>query len=72
MLERSSARETTARVARPRWPSVCSAEFGVTILSHVTEIGGVHIGPLETPWEEIRRRAEASEVRCADPEVEPP
>ena len=70
VLERSSARETTARVAVAAVGKRLLAEFGVTILSHVTEIGGVHVGSLEIPWEEIRRRAEASEVRCADPEAE--
>jgi len=68
VLERSSARETTARVAVAGVAKRLLAEFGITILSHVTEIGGVHISPdLDLPWEEIRRRAEASEVRCADP-----
>jgi len=70
VLERSSARETTARVAVAGVAKRLLGEFGITVLSHVTEIGGVHIGPLETPWEEIRTRAEASEVRCADPESE--
>jgi len=71
VLERSSARETTARVAVAGVAKRLLGEFGITILSHVTEIGGVHIGPLETPWDEIRTRAEASEVRCADPATEP-
>jgi len=67
VLERSSARETTARVAVAGVAKRLLAEFGITILSHVTEIGGVRIaGNLELPWDEIRRRAEASEVRCAD------
>ncbi len=70
VLERSSARETTARVAVAGVAKKLLGEFGITILSHVTEIGGIRIGPLELPWEEIRRRAEASEVRCADPEAE--
>jgi chorismate synthase len=70
VLERSSARETTARVAVAGVAKRLLGEFGITILSHVTEIGGVHIGPLETPWDEIRSRAEASEVRCADPAAE--
>ena len=70
VLERSSARETTARVAVAGVAKRLLGEFGITILSHVTEIGGVHIGPLETPWDEIRTRAEASEVRCADPTSE--
>ncbi|TMK76315.1 MAG: chorismate synthase, partial [Actinobacteria bacterium] len=67
---RSSARETTARVAVAGVAKRLLSEFGITILSHVTEIGGVRIGAPEVPWEELRRRAEASEVRCADPEAE--
>jgi chorismate synthase len=70
VLERSSARETTARVAVAGVAKRLLAEFGISILSHVTEIGGVGVGPVELPWEEIRERAEASEVRCADPVAE--
>ncbi len=70
VLERSSARETTARVAVAGVAKKLLGEFGITILSHVIEIGGIRIGALEAPWDEIRRRAEESEVRCADPEAE--
>jgi chorismate synthase len=70
VLERSSARETTARVAVAGVAKRLLREFGITILSHVSEIGGVRIGPLALPWDEIARRAEESEVRCADPEAE--
>jgi len=70
VLERSSARETTARVAVAGVAKRLLGEFGITILSHVSEIGGVRIGTLEIPWEEVQRRAEASEVRCADPAAE--
>src|SRR6266852_2308666 len=64
VLERSSARETTARVAAAGVAKRLLAEFGITILSHVTEIGGVHIAPdLDVTGEELRRRAESSEVR---------
>jgi chorismate synthase len=70
VLERSSARETTARVAVAGVAKRLLGEFGITILSHVSEIGGVRIGVLEIPWEEVRQRAEASEVRCADPAAE--
>jgi len=70
VLERSSARETTARVAVAGVAKRLLAEFGISILSHVVEIGGLRIVPLELPWEEIKRRAEASEVRCADPTAE--
>src|SRR5919201_6682123 len=70
VLERSSARETTARVAVAGVAKRLLAEFGITILSHVTELGGVRIGELDIPWDELARRAEASEVRCADPGAE--
>jgi chorismate synthase len=70
VLERSSARETTARVAVAGVAKRLLGEFGITILSHVTEIGGIRIGPLEATWDEVQRRAEASEVRCADPGAE--
>ena len=70
VLERSSARETTARVAVAGVAKKLLGEFGITILSHVIEIGGIRVGALELPWDEIRRRAEESEVRCADPETE--
>src|ERR687888_35451 len=71
VLERSSARETTARVAVAAVAKRLLAEFGITILSHVTEIGNVRVAAdFEMPWDDVRRRAEASEVRCADPETE--
>jgi len=71
VLERSSARETTARVAAAGVAKRLLGEFGVTILSHVTEIGGVRVPPdFAMPWDEIRARAEGSEVRCADPATE--
>ncbi len=69
VLERSSARETTARVAVAGVAKKLLSEFAIEILSHVTEIGGVRVGELDLPWSEIRRRAEESEVRCADPET---
>src|SRR5712692_59923 len=71
VLERSSAREPPARVAVAGVAKRLLAEFGITIVSHVTEIGGVRIPhDFEMPWDEVQRRAEASEVRCADPETE--
>ena len=69
-LDGSSARETTARVAVAGVAKRLLAEFGISILSHVTEIGGLRISALALPWEEIRSRAEGSEVRCADPAAE--
>ncbi|HXG04532.1 MAG TPA: chorismate synthase [Candidatus Binatia bacterium] len=71
VLERSSARETTARVAVAGVARRLLAEFGIQILSHVVEIGGVRVPPdLTLSWDELARRAEASEVRCVDPTTE--
>jgi chorismate synthase len=71
VLERSSARETTARVAVAGVARKLLAEFEIRVLSHVTEIGGVRVpDDLDLTWDEIARRAEASEVRCADPATE--
>jgi chorismate synthase len=71
VLERSSARETTARVAVAGVARRLLAEFGIRILSHVVEIGGVRVPPdLTLAWDELARRAEASEVRCAHPATE--
>src|SRR5499433_3640932 len=70
VLERSSARETTARVAVAGVAKRLLAEFGITVLSHVTEIGGARIGDLDISWDELARRAESSEVRCADSAAE--
>jgi chorismate synthase len=71
VLERSSARETTARVAVAGIAKRLLAEFDITILSQVVEIGGVAVPPgFRLDWREIAQRAEASEVRCAHPETE--
>lgn len=66
ILERSSARETAARVAVG---AVCRRfveAFGVEIHSHVVAIGGVHLPPMDPltiDWNAL----EESPVRCADP-----
>lgn len=73
VLEKASARETAIRVAVGAVAKQLLAQFGIKVISHVVEIGGVRIHerkPKE-PWdpEEIFQKAEASEVRCADPEA---
>jgi chorismate synthase len=70
VLERSSARETAARVAGGAVCRRLLEEFGVTIMSHVTEIGGEAIRTRPARFEEIPALAEASTVRCVDPEAE--
>ncbi len=70
VLERSSARETAARVAAGSLAKSLLAEFGVTIGSHVQRIGDVEAAaPAYTPTDvtEMNREADASPVRCLDP-----
>ncbi len=71
VLERSSARETTVRVAAGAVAKQLLSLVGVTLVSHVVEIGGIKASadsPLSI--EELKQRTELSPVRCADPEVE--
>lgn len=67
ILERSSARETAARVAVG---SVCRQflrHLGVDILSHVLSIGGIWAPlPHKKSFKRIRLDAERSPVRCHD------
>ncbi|MGY3751027.1 chorismate synthase [Vagococcus acidifermentans] len=72
VLERSSARETTMRVAIGAVCKRLLKELGVELAGHVLEIGGVKgTVPDKMTVAEIRERAEASAVRCVDPAVEP-
>ncbi|HWP28575.1 MAG TPA: chorismate synthase [Chloroflexota bacterium] len=64
--ERSSARETTARVAAGAVAKAFLGELGIRIYSHVVAIGEVTAPAYDLEWDELFARAEASEVRCAD------
>ena len=70
ILERSSARETAMRVAVGAVAKRLLEEFGIDVISHVVSIGGVFSKVPQVSPEEIRKRAEASELRCCDPEAE--
>ncbi|MEH7491022.1 chorismate synthase [Neobacillus niacini] len=71
VLERSSARETTVRVAAGAVAKQLLSLVGVTLVSHVVEIGGVKANTDSLlSIEELKQRTELSPVRCADPEVE--
>ena len=67
VLERSSARETAARVAAGGVAKKLLAEFGVEVKSAVYRIGGVAY-PKERAALEAQE-ADESDVRCPDPEV---
>jgi chorismate synthase len=66
ILERASARETTARVAVGAIARQLLALFGVYVASHVTSLGGVTADPAAWDWERI----EAAVLRCADAAAE--
>lgn len=72
-LERASARETAARVAVGAVCKCLLAEFGITVGSYVTMIGGVDVGSLDhLPYADRFAAAESNDVRCPDPQtVEP-
>jgi chorismate synthase len=71
ILERASARESTARVAAGALAKMLLRALGVEVLSHVVRVGAVE---LERPyqWEEIvaSTSKEAVLLNCIDPEVE--
>ncbi|MDQ2711109.1 MAG: chorismate synthase [Acidobacteriota bacterium] len=71
ILERASARETTARVAVGALAKALLAEFDIAVLSHVVGVGPVR---LERPaaWEEIAELSRREEVLlgCVDAETE--
>lgn len=69
ILERSSARETAARVAVGSVAKRLIEEFGIRIYSWVTEIGGVQCQLRPSSPEESFGKAESSEVRCPTEEA---
>lgn len=70
ILERASARETTARTAAGAVCKTFLAEFGITFGSHVIHLGGVDAGrPSEMP-RDINAAADASQLRTLDPDAE--
>lgn len=70
ILERSSARETAMRVAVGAVAKRLLEEFGIEVISHVLSIGGVFAKVAKASPQEIKKRAEASELRCTDIEAE--
>ncbi len=67
VLERSSARETAARVAIGAVARRLLKDFGIEVVSHVVEIGGVGVGLKGAlSVRKIRTLAEKSDLRCVD------
>lgn len=70
ILERASARETTARVAVGAVCKVFLREFGVDLVSHVVSIGGVLADTQGMDFERIKKMAFGSPMHCADKAAE--
>jgi chorismate synthase len=69
ILERASARETAARVACGAVCKVLLAQVGVEIGSHVVVLGAVEARPPVPLPAPLNPAADASPVRCLDPEA---
>jgi len=71
ILERASARETTARVAVGALAKALLVEFGIHVLSHVVAVGPEWLGR-EASWEELEALSRRDEVLlgCVDAEAE--
>ena len=70
-LERSSARETTMRVAVGAVAKRLLEEIGVEVASHIVTFGGIDIEvPENLTVSEIKKRARQSEVSIVNPECE--
>lgn len=77
ILERSSARETAARVAVGAVAKKFLSEFNIKVISYVTEIGGIKVQSSkfkvqssEEKLLEVFEKAETSPVRCPDKNAE--
>lgn len=70
VLERASARETTARTAAGAVCRKFLAEFGIAVGSHVIHLGGVDAERPQSMPADINRAADASPVRTLDPDAE--
>jgi len=70
VLERSSARETAARVAVGAIGKAFLAEFGIAVVSHVIALGGVKAKTSGMGVQRIKEVSERSSLRCADKTAE--
>lgn len=71
VLERSSARETTVRVAAGAVAKVLLRHLGIEVVGYVKEIAGIKAKEMpELTMEEKKEVSEASPVRTLDPSVE--
>lgn len=69
VLERASARETAARVAVGGVAKALLERFGLHVGGFVVALGSARYEPGDEPLGALIEKAEASEVRCPDPEA---
>jgi chorismate synthase len=72
VLERASARETTARVAAGALAKQLLRPFGITAFGYVTELGGVKIQAKPGTLEQQRALRDASEIYSLNPDQDAP
>src|SRR3954468_21635107 len=70
VLERASARETAARVAAGTLAKALLSHLGISVLSHVVQMGPVVAKAGARPLPSDLAQVDASEVRCFDPDAE--
>lgn len=70
ILERASARETTARVAAGAVAKRLLAECGVSVGSHLVHLGGVDAVAPERLPDDLNAAADESPLRCLDRDAE--
>jgi chorismate synthase len=70
VLERASARETAARVAAGALAKALLRPLGISLLSHVVQLGAAAASPDRRPGPDDLDAVDASEVRCIDPDAE--
>jgi chorismate synthase len=70
ILERSSARETTTRVAVGAFSKTLLEYLNIDIFSYVLQIGEVKMPEMPADYDKIKEKAENSELRCPDNETE--
>jgi chorismate synthase len=70
VLERASARETAARVAAGTMAKALLSHLGVSVLSHVVQMGPARVTSGRRPQPDDLPAVDSSPVRCFDPEAE--
>ena len=70
VLERSSARETAARVAAGSAARRLLEELGITVIGQVVQLGGLSAAAEKLGAEELQAGLAKSKLNCADPGAE--